>query len=223
MIVIANWKQNKNYTELKQWVDMFDSTVEKSKLNNVEIVIAPSIPFIIPLKMISQGMGYLKFASQNISMFENGAHTGETGAEQLKGIVEYTIIGHSERRKSGETAGEINSKIENALKAQIKPIVCFSAEEEFQALQMKFANAEILYAYEPANAISTAENSTGPVSADQVKHMVDKLGLKSVIYGGSVDENSIDTYLNLPFINGFLVGGASLDAVRFAKIVTKSA
>ncbi len=223
MIVIANWKQNKTFADLKEWIETFDANVDKSVLNSVEIVVAPSHPLILPFKMITQGYPYIKIASQDVSAFEKGAHTGEVGAFQLTNIAQYSIIGHSERRTNGETADIINLKIDNAQKAQIQPVVCFSKPEEFQAVEMRYGKEGFLFAYEPENAISTAANSTGPISAEEVKEMVGKIGLDSVIYGGSVDENSVDNYLKQPFINGFLVGGASLDPVRFAKIVSKSA
>lgn len=223
MIIIANWKQNKTLPELKPWIDTFHGALDKTDLEKVQIVVAPSTIFIVPFKMISNEFSYyLKLASQNVSNFENGAHTGETGAEQLVDLVEYAIIGHSERRASGESLEDVNLKVEQALKIGIKPVVCFSTEEQFSSVKSQFKDAEIKFAYEPASAISTAVNSTGPASADDVKQMVEKLGLKSVIYGGSVDENSVINYLNLPFIEGFLVGSASLDPIRFAKIVSKS-
>ncbi len=222
MIVIANWKQNQTYEGLKGWVETFDSEVNKSILDNVEVVIAPAFPHIVTLKMIAHKFGYFKLASQDISSFENGAHTGEVGAFQLNGLVDYAILGHSERRKR-ESIDDINAKIENTIKADIVPVVCFSTEEEFHAVRNKFANEKVLFAYEPPDAISTAVNSIGAISTDKVRIMVEKIGLKSVIYGGSVDENNIGNYLNSLFITGFLVGNASLDPARFAKIVNKLA
>lgn len=222
MIVIANWKQNKTFADLKEWVEIFDANVNKDILDKVVVVIAPSFPLISPFKMITQAYPYIKIASQDISRFEAGAHTGEVGAFQLKNIAEYAIIGHSERRKNGETNGDVTQKFTNARNAGINPIICFSDENELAGFSPDIRSS-LNFAYEPANAISTAENSTGPISPDQVKNMVEKIGVKQVIYGGSVDQNTVENYLNLPFIVGFLVGGASLDPLSFAHIVNKSA
>src|SRR5690606_37202780 len=101
------------------------------------------------------------------------------------------------------------------------PVVCFSKKDDGKTLVEEFKNENVLFAYEPENAISTAENSGGPLESSEITKMVDELGQKSVIYGGSVDKDSIDNYLNLESVSGFLVGSASLDPLGFAGIVNK--
>lgn len=221
MHIIANWKQNKTLADLKDWLTGFDSIFDKEKVGQVEIVVAPSFPLIVPLKMIAQEVGYLKISSQDISEYKDGAHTGEVGASQLQGLAEYSIIGHSERRKNGETIDQVNSKITNALELGIKPIVCFSIEEEASAVIEKHGKDAVLFAFEPVSAISSTENSSGPAGVEEIKAMVDKLPIDKVIYGGSVDKSNVDNYLNIQFISGFLVGSASLDPANFAEIANK--
>jgi triosephosphate isomerase len=225
--VIANWKQNKEPHGLKLWVEEFVNSISDVNRDRLpEIVIAPPFTMLESLRLIfsipqNNEFG-VKFAAQDVSEFQDEAHTGEVGAKQLAGLVDYVIIGHSETRLMGETPENINDKIENAISADLKCVVCFGNIRELEWVrryQDDRDNSMIVYAYEPVESIGTGS----PSSPDNVREIFDKSGLGKVIYGGSVDKSNVSDYLSLNFVDGFLVGGASLDSREFAGIVVKVA
>lgn len=184
-----------------------------------------------PFHLGSQTLGHLKF----------GALTGEISAFNLKKIgINYSLIGHSERRQMGESNSIINEKIKIALKAKIVPIVCLGENKktnkknlnnfivkelnEVLAGLTKVEIKKIIIAYEPVWAIGSGKPCL-PEKANEVHKIIKdlikkeyKLDIK-VLYGGSVNENNSKDYLNLENIDGLLVGRASTSALKFRKII----
>jgi triosephosphate isomerase (TIM) len=226
MILLANWKQNFKKEEVQKWFLEFAG--EMKNINqppkNLEIVIAPSFHYLYLINDLidEYGLNYIKLCPQNVSPYQDGPHTGEVGAAQLSDVCEYVLLGHSERKKLGETKEIIVEKVKRTLGADLKPIVCFASDEEFEYYKNKFggrADDSIIYAYEPPGAISTHEGgSTGPEPVSEVSETASRLGLEKLIYGGSVSSENIANYLNLDEVCGFLVGGASLSPAKFAKM-----
>ncbi len=213
---IANWKANKNINEALLWIDVFLKQQRSSWSNSVRIVICPPYPLLYPLSEKIKKMKNIYLGVQNLSIFDNGSFTGEVTAKMVEGLVQYSIIGHSERRKYfSETEDQIEKKIIQAKKHHIEPILCVRDEND-----KIFPQAKIV-AYEPIYAIGTGLNE--PPEKVLVKKQ--RLNLQSntiFLYGGSVNETNIEKYLATDQINGFLVGNASLDPLKFAKIINSN-
>ncbi|MEK9161584.1 MAG: triose-phosphate isomerase, partial [Patescibacteria group bacterium] len=189
-IIVANWKMNP--ASLKEAKAIFDSAKKtSSKLSKVETVICPPA---IYLSELGRSMSKMKLGAQNVSVFDfEGAHTGEVSAKMLKNLgVKYAIIGHSERRKNGETNETINKKIGVALSSGLKVIFCVG--EEKRDSDGKFAEVietqiseglkgfsdsflkNLIIAYEPVWAISGSVKSKAddPESAFKVAVLIRK-------------------------------------------------
>ena len=205
--VIGNWKANKNHTESANWIETFQG--EFSPNEQVTLVICPPFPFLSLVRNALKGFPQVFIGAQNVSLFEEGSYTGEVTAKTLKEIVSFAIIGHSERRKNfHETDEELTRKVQLAKKYNLEPIYCVRDEKDPIPAGVTFV------AYEPVAAIGTGQNEP----PEKVIEMKKKMHLPDncvFIYGGSVNETNISSYLQTGEIDGFLVGKASLDAHQF--------
>lgn len=211
--LVANWKANKNLEETKQWLEVFVRGYQAKE--NVSVIIAPPFPFLQAVKDVAKGLINVHVSAQDISQFEEGSRTGEVTAKSLLGIAEYTIIGHSERRINfNETNETISQKIEMAHEHQIETILCI------QDLEDKSTEDSEFIAYEPTEAIGTGNN----LSLNDILQFKSNLtlGNSKFLYGGSVTDNNINKYLHSDQIDGLLIGGASLDAESFLRIVSQT-
>jgi triosephosphate isomerase len=190
-----------------------------------------------------------KLAAQNFYWRDHGAFTGEVSATQLRGIVAYALVGHSERRHIfHETDKDTRAKVQAAIRNGIRPVLCVgetaaerAAGETRDILHDQLigglANVtsedleNIIIAYEPVWAIGTGQNAMpGDVTEaaqairSQLKHLYGGKASETVpiLYGGSVTADSAAEYLSLPELDGLLVGGASLDETAFSSIVEKA-
>ena len=217
------------------------------KKENNDVVICPSFS---ALALLSESLKKtnLKLGSQNIFWKDRGAYTGEESIRNLKELnCQYTIIGHSERRKYlNEDNGIINKKVHACIENGIIPILCIGENlEERQEGQtehvlynqihqglkgIEIMPAEkIIIAYEPVWAIGTGQAidmEKAQVAFNFIYHQLADLwpltivdNNASIVYGGSVDEEIAKELKQVEKINGFLVGGVSLDAEKFAKII----
>ena len=171
----------------------------------------------------------IKIGAQNVSCTECGSYTGEISATQLKSMnVSYCIVGHSERRKyQQETDREINEKIKNLLKVNIIPILCVGEEKEERQKQIEKQvitkdleeatqglseeeKSKIIIAYEPIWSIGTGIIPQIREIDDVVELMKDKFPNNKILYGGSANEENIETLNQISKIDGYLVGGLSL-------------
>jgi triosephosphate isomerase len=245
-LVIANWKMNLGVHEASLYLHKLEKAVKSHR--NVEVVLAPTT---LALQTLSLQVNYRQFklAAQNFYWRDHGAFTGEVSATQLRGIVQYGLVGHSERRHVfHEHDKDFRAKVQAALRNGIKPVLCIGETASERAagetqdilhdqLIGGLANvtseelADVVIAYEPVWAIGTGDNAkpvdvTDAVRAirSQLKHLYGAKVAQEVpvLYGGSVTADSVADYLALPDIDGVLVGGASLDAEAFAKIVEKA-
>jgi len=207
--------------------------------NKNEVVICPSYIYIPYLNNNPK----FKVGSQDVSINEKGAYTGEVSAMQLKELnTKYSILGHSDRRKCfGETENIINKKIKQCINNNIKPIVCIGESKE-ERLMMKTEQVlrrsildllrnfnkeelnDVIIAYEPIWAIGTGIIPTIKEIEETAYYIKDlvrsayKVDIK-VLYGGSVNLKDMDKFIGLANVDGYLIGGASIDAEEFAKIV----
>lgn len=198
--------------EAKDWLVDF-SSLEVPQ--GVEVVVFP------PFTLLDVMNGYVrvnslpfKIGAQDLSPFDKGAFTGEVSASQIKEFADYVLIGHSERRKNfSESMEMVKNKIEKALSSKLKPIVCISNIEELEGLE-----GDLVIAYEPLESVGTGNPADPNLVEVMAKKIKEKLN-KDVIYGGSVNAENVRSFIDLPSINGVLVGGVSLDPKSFINLI----
>ncbi len=230
--LIANWKANKDYAQTQQWLRDLKSQLTlhsaQNKLNQADwqVILAPSFPLLWPISLaLHREELSLKLAIQDFSSQPAGSFTGSVAADNLQGLaINYALLGHSERRRFfAETDEMIAQKVKLALQAGYTPILCVdTAYLESQATLLTTAERQAcIVAYEPWTAISTATAGAKSAVPQEILPVLAKIKQvyqpKAIIYGGSVDENNINDYLAV--CDGALIGAASLDANRFAKII----
>lgn len=218
--IIGNWKANKTAQEAFEWMLIFTEKLKTSEVpklleeDKLQIIIAPPFPFIYLLQPLAEKFHNLVLASQDISQFSDGSFTGEVTAQMVKGVIDYSIIGHSERRVSlYEDEATIAKKMKQLEDLKLKSILCVRDEKD------TIYSSASLVAYEPMDAIGTGNNKT----VEEVIAMKKNLSLlphQKFIYGGSVNEENCTEYLQNPEIDGLLPGKASLDPVEFFSIVS---
>ncbi|MBM4277371.1 MAG: triose-phosphate isomerase [Deltaproteobacteria bacterium] len=242
--IAGNWKMNKTVGEALELVRELKASVQG--IEDVEAAIAPPFTALYPVSQELKGSS-LHLASQNLFWEEKGAFTGEISPMMLKEIdCHYAIIGHSERRQYfGETDETVNRRIKAAFNHGLKVIFCIGEmlqEREggltFSVIERQLDGGlkgveentieEIVIAYEPVWAIGTGKTAT-PEQAEEVHQFIrQKLGrLYSkrtsegirIQYGGSVTPENIKGLMAQTNIDGALVGGASLNAESFSRIV----
>ncbi len=214
---IANWKSHKNVSEAKEWLSEF-SILNSQPSTHKEAILCPPFP-LLPLchTFIQQHHLPLSLGSQTISSYPEGAYTGEVSARLLKDFVNYTLIGHSERRKFfHETDEDIAQKAMLARSHQISPVLLLNDKN---AAIPKGVDIVI---YEPPSAISS-DKGIHPESPEDVDTVAAFLKQKSsviyVLYGGSVTPENVQEYTRLSSIDGVIVGGESLKPDSFASII----
>lgn len=225
-LIIANWKANKTIVEANSWTQAVKNDLEKCF--NVQVVVCGSFITLPTLETLFRDSS-VKVGAQNVSKFPAGAFTGEVTGEMLSGLVEYCIVGHSERQKYfGENPKEVVQKIQNLLATQITPILCITSPIQLEtylglAKEIEDQKEKIIFVYEPPSAISGGGDfhpETSEVANANCQAISEKLGGKVLtIYGGSVNPENIQGFLKQPFIHGALPGQASLKAERFLQLV----
>lgn len=223
-ILVANWKLNPE--TLEEAKDL------ASKTDLEGVILCPPVLFLEEVKSV---LKRAKLGSQDVFFEDEGPFTGEISPSQLKGLgVEYSIVGHSERRSHLNEADEmINKKVKAALDENITPILCVGESKEIHdqgedavrefikdQLGKDLSGVEegVVVAYEPIWAIGTkAEDPQEAASTiSYIKELLDKN--TPVLYGGSVNKENIESFVKEDAIDGFLVGGASLDPDQFNSI-----
>ncbi|MFH0847625.1 MAG: triose-phosphate isomerase [Chloroflexota bacterium] len=244
-LIAANWKMNTTLDEGIALVNAIKLSLEKT--NSVESLICPPFVSLVPISGIIKGSP-IKLGAQNLYFEEKGAFTGEISPLMLKGVCEYVILGHSERRQYfGDTGEVVNKKIKAALKAGLKPILCVGENlKENEAgktdavvagqLRDALGGASepdgLVIAYEPIWAIGTGKAATAKQAGTTIGFIRQTLtsiynreiaGTTRILYGGSVNPDNTADLMREAEIDGALVGGASLRAEQFTAIVTKTA
>ncbi len=243
-ILAGNWKMNKTVAEAKELASKLIPLVSGAR--DRDIVLAPTFTALHTVSEAIKGTN-ISLSAQNLHWEDKGAFTGEISAEMLLDLgCKYVIIGHSERRQFfGETDDTVNKKVKQALKKGLLPIMCVGetlAEREAGKLNevisrqvtggLKDIGADdmkkMVLAYEPVWAIGTGKTAT-PEQANEV-HTLIRGKVKSLYdagtaegiriqYGGSVTPENVSQLMNMPDIDGALVGGASLKPESFAALV----
>jgi triosephosphate isomerase (TIM) len=244
IFVAGNWKMNKTIAEAKDLVK--DLLADVEKFENVDAAVCPSYLALPAVVELCKGTR-LKVGAQNLYWEESGAFTGEVSPEMVAEVCDYVILGHSERRALfGETDETVNQRLKAALDAGLKVIVCVGETldeneagktEEVVTRQITKGladitaeqAAEITIAYEPVWAIGTGKAAT-PEDANRVHKDVirplliglfgeDRAQSMRIQYGGSIKPGNAAELFSMSDIDGGLVGGASLKAESFLKLL----
>lgn len=228
LFLVGNWKSHKTIQEAHTFMISFlnSSFIEwlhkdaESKDTSKKVIICPPTLLIPELaKMIEHLQVKIPIAlgAQDISPFPEGAHTGEISAIELAGLVNYVIVGHSERRKEfGETDEIIFQKAKEAKKAGLEPIFCVQGKDTPVPEDIK------IVAYEPIDAIGSGHPDNPDHAESVATFFKEKKNIPFVLYGGSVTSDNVSSYTQRPSIDGVLVGGASLDPVSFSEIIQRA-
>ena len=242
-VIAGNWKMNKLPNETLSFIEELIPLVKDTK--NEVVLCVPYIDLFYALLAVQNTN--IKIGAQNVHFAESGAYTGEISADMLKSIgVEYVIIGHSERRQYfAETDETVNKKVKAAHKYELKPIVCVAETLEqkeagettevitsqtrlaLEGLSKEQVEGTII-AYEPIWAIGTGKTATSEDANNSIKEIRKEIAKNYgqevadrviIQYGGSIKSGSAKELFTTSDIDGGLVGGASLKADEFAKIV----
>ena len=244
-IVAGNWKMNKSIQDAEDLVSTIADELDGVD-TACEVVLCPPYPYLEMASDYADESG-LQIAAQNVSEFEDGAYTGEVSASMLASIeIGYCIVGHSERRKYfGETNAQLATKVEKLLDHAIRPIFCIgelleerNANNHFVVVKRQLEEglfnlnkdefSVVVIAYEPVWAIGTGVTATSAQAQEMHafirQQITEKYGQSvadqtTILYGGSCNaKNAAELFAN-PDVDGGLIGGASLVAEDFIKIV----
>jgi triosephosphate isomerase len=244
-IVAGNWKMNKSLQDAKTLVDMITNQV--NDFDEVAKIIIPSFPYLISVgeQLLKKENFFL--GAQNCHTNTSGAYTGEVSAAMLGSVgCSYVLIGHSERRQYfKEKESDFVLKIREALKNNIQPIFCVGETiherktdnhfkvitEQLTTVLKEFSVTEFskfVLAYEPVWAIGTGETATAAQAQEMhafIRNVVSDLydsgsaNSVSILYGGSCNAQNAQELFKCKDVDGGLIGGASLNADDFCKII----
>lgn len=244
--VVGNWKMNFTVGESSVFLHKLLTKIQNHR--DLEVVVAPSTIALQPLSLQTDRKK-IHLAAQNIYHHDFGSYTGETSVSQVRTLVDYAIVGHSERRHIfHEYDKDVKAKVAACLRNKITPILCVGETENERTFgethdvirdqilgSLSDVSVEdihkVIIAYEPVWAISTTTDSR-LATPDRVASVINfiRKTLRTtygkeieqkvpILYGGSVNPSNAGAYLTVPGINGVLVGGASLIASEFIGII----
>jgi triosephosphate isomerase len=246
--VVGNWKMNFSVGESSVYLQRILKRYKRTR--GVEVVIAPSTVAIQTLALqLDRNGSRIQLCAQNFYHKDYGPYTGEVSITQLKGLVKYALVGHSERRyMQHETDKDFRLKVAAALRNGVTPILCVGETENERTYgetadvirdQLLGGLSEVsreeikkcIIAYEPVWAINNKKNAKLASPDDvlaSVKLIREQLAAlyseemadeTPILFGGSVTAASAGGYLTIPGVNGLLIGGASLISDEFLDII----
>lgn len=243
ILIVGNWKMHLNASQASLLVHRLQERIPIHR--DIEIVLAPSMLVLQPLSLQIDRRKF-RLAAQNAYWRDEGAFTGEVSFTMLRDLVHYALVGHSERRHVfNEDLETVRDKTAAAIRNGITPILCVGETkverdegETKQVLHDQLMSAlsnltpgevaDIVIAYEPVWAIGK-ENVTKPDQAQAAtnyirSYITDVFGERAgkdvrILYGAGVVPEMIHGFLNIPGIDGFLVGHESLNYHIFSEIV----
>jgi triosephosphate isomerase len=248
-LIAANWKMHFTPDEAAGFASKLAEELKDFK--EVDLMVAPAF---VALPAVSEVLKNSNIAvgAQNVYFQDEGAFTGEISVPMLKNLVDYVIVGHSERRHVfHETEKDIRLKVQAVLRGGLKPVLCIgdtaserANNETLHVLRDQLASGlanvssseiiDVVIAYEPVWAISNGRDFTNhPVPSGndaqkavstirrQIKALFGEAAAQDlrVLYGGSTNPDNVDNYLSVEGLDGFLIGGASLNVHSFSTII----
>jgi triosephosphate isomerase (TIM) len=244
-LLVGNWKMNLNVSQASLLVHRLQ---ERTRMHrHIEVVLAPTMLALQPISLQIDRRKF-RLAAQNAYHKDEGAFTGEVSFSMLRDLVHYVIVGHSERRiYFHEDLPTVRDKMQAAIRNGLTPILCVGETQQerkegftkrvlHDQVTTALANltarevSDIVIAYEPIWAISTFQGQLAkPGEAAeaiayiryQVAHLYGEKVAAAVriLYGGSVDDQTVRGYLEVEGCDGALVGGASINPYKFAGII----
>jgi len=241
--IAANWKMNKTLKECSEYMDYFTNLL--LEIPESKVIFCPPFSALFTMKSLLEETPYA-LGAQNLFWEESGAYTGEISAEMLLSCsVTHVIVGHSERRHLfGETDRMVNKRVLKALSSGLIPILCIGETIEQRKNNETLAVLEnqlkiglesvsgeeinkMIFAYEPVWAIGTGERATPDQIAEahvSVRNSIAGIKMGNadnipILYGGSVNSKNVSELLKIKDMNGYLIGGASLNADEFISII----
>jgi triosephosphate isomerase len=247
-LISGNWKMNHNHFEAIQTIQKLAYALNSEDYDAVDVSVHPPYTDLRSVQTVIQSDDVpVALGAQNVHQAESGAFTGEVSSSMLQKLdVAYVIVGHSERRELfGETDEVVNEKANAVLAAGMTPIVCVGEtldERQGDQAESKVASqiagslaglsaetvGDLVVAYEPIWAIGTGETASSEDAQQMCAHIRSLIsdqwgaaaaGSVRIQYGGSVNPSNAPELMGQADIDGALVGGASLDADDFARIV----
>jgi triosephosphate isomerase len=243
-IVAGNWKMNRDYEEGRE---LAQKIVNKFVPSETHVILCTPYIHLKNIDNILKNISRIRLGAQNCHQEESGAYTGEISPAMLKSVgVKYVIIGHSERRTYFNESDELlASKVNNALKHELRPIFCCGENLEireagthadfvegqlkaslFHLSEEEFSN--VVIAYEPIWAIGTGKTASPEQAQEMHAHIRNLIEQKygkataestSILYGGSCKPTNAKEIFSQTDVDGGLIGGASLKADDFIQIV----
>ena len=239
--VLANWKMYPTVDEAVVLVGAIQAGLgERAHRGGARprVIVCPPFVALAPLRAVADDR-VVELGAQNCHWEREGPYTGEISPRMLRGLVDYVMVGHSERRAGGETDEQVARKVAAVAEAGLVPILLVgedsrdvdAIEQTEQRLRRGLSRVDagsrrMLVVYEPSWAIGAGEAApaahVGAV-VDYVKAVLRDLGMRTptVIYGGTVAEQSIDELARLEVLDGVGATRASLEARTFLSIVDR--
>jgi triosephosphate isomerase len=251
-LVAANWKMHLLQAEAAVYCRVLRADVGGGQAGGARVVVFPSFPLlpVVARELAGLGGSPVEIGGQDLHPADKGAHTGDVSGAQLADAgCAWVLCGHSERRRDhGESDELVGRKAAAALRHGLTPLICIGETREEQQAGATFAVLErqlraalsavgggsFALAYEPVWAIGTGETATPEIAQEVHRYLRGLLaeladgGISaaaarvSVLYGGSVTPENAASLIAQPDIDGFLVGGASLDPQKFLAIIRAS-
>ena len=247
-LMAGNWKMNQNHLEAIALVQKLAFTLSDKDFARAEVAVLPPFTDLRSVQTLVEGDRLrIAYGAQDLSPYDKGAYTGDVSGPMLAKLgCDYVLAGHSERRQHHHEDDElVNSKVKAAFRNEITPILCVGETLEVRQQGQQVDHcvgqvtrgldglsaeqvASMVIAYEPIWAIGTGEVAS-PDDAQEAcaairqcvsaVHDHETAASLRILYGGSVKSDNVTPIMDQPDVNGALVGGASLDAAEFARIV----
>ncbi len=247
-LMAGNWKMNQNHLEAIALVQKLAFTLTDKDFTKVEVAVLPPFTDLRSVQTLVEGDRLrIAYGGQDLSPHDKGAYTGDVSGPMLAKLgCDYVLAGHSERRQYHHEDDElVNSKVQAAFRNEITPILCVGETLEVRQRDRQVDHcvgqvtrgltglsaeqvASMVIAYEPIWAIGTGEVAS-PDDAQEAcaairqcvsaVHDHETAASLRILYGGSVKSDNVAPIMAQPDVNGALVGGSSIDAAEFSKIV----